>query len=307
MPPKQKSPCCVYDFTLPDHHDRLLVAQVLRKVCKKWTFQREVGAKSGFKHYQGRVSTKVKTRVEALGKLLHAEGLTGLRASLTSEANQDNVFYVIKTDHTYVEGPWSDKDFYCEVTRQVAEYRAMQARPWALQIERILKTWTFRQINLVFDRLGCSGKSLLTAHLHQLQVAYAMPPMDSVEDIMNIALATKAKAYMIDMPRGLTGKNLRALYVGLESLKNGVAYDKRYTWRLEHFEAPALVVFTNTMPDLSLLSRDKWVLWTINHQTWELERIPTPSVESQKRKREEEPQPDFMRKMFKKWLFSDRE
>lgn len=286
---------------MADSVDQLFVSEVLRRHCKKWTYQRELGSKTGYKHYQGRVSMKVKDRQGPVASLLLAAGLSKFKISLTSGENKDNVFYVIKSDETYVEGPWSDTDFFCTETRQVREYRLLTPRPWAVAVEALCKAWNPRSVHLVFDPAGCSGKSLLTGDLHQRQVAYGMPPMDSVEDIMSVALATKAKAYIIDMPRGLTGHKLRSLYTGLESLKNGVAFDKRYTWRLEHFDAPAMVVFTNTLPDFNLLTRDRWKLWTIDHNTWEL--LPYSEI-SLKRKREEPDPNNTFRNAFKKWLFS---
>ena len=40
---------------------------------------------------------------------------------------------------------------------------------------------------------------------------------------------TNRKAYAIDLPRGMNKKGLADFYSGIEVIKNGVAYDKRYS------------------------------------------------------------------------------
>ena len=44
----------------------------------------------------------------------------------------------------------------------------------------------------------------------------------------------------------------------------GGAYDKRYTAKKIRFGRPNIFVFTNTLPELSLMSKDRWKIWTIN-------------------------------------------
>ena len=95
---------CVWDFTIP--FDRISVKElkeILKDKCKKWVFQVEVGA-SGYKHYQGRVSLKVKSR-----KAFNMD--CGVHWSVTSSDNMENDFYCVKDD-TRVEGPYRDSDKY---------------------------------------------------------------------------------------------------------------------------------------------------------------------------------------------------
>lgn len=310
----QASPCCVYDFTIPaevgqtedtdiepegeleviDPED---VIDALRTHCKRYCFQLEMGAE-GYVHYQGRLSLQMKVRMAGLIHLFKdTPGFKGVHFSLTSNENRDNNFYVTK-DKSCIDGPWMDTDFSCPVTRQMEDYRDLVPREWTLDCTALLEGWDLRTIHLVFDPKGNSGKSLFTEDMHQRGKAYMCPVLDNVGDLMNMALATKSPAYIIDMPRGLAGRELRSMYTGIESLKNGVAYDKRYRWRLEVFDRPAVIIFTNTVPDLGLLSRDKWKFWTINHDTWGLDTFE-PKVT---KKRKLAPPEDEARAAFKAWL-----
>ena len=95
---------CVWDFTIPAEKTNLdSLKDILKEHCKKFVFQLEEG-ESGYKHYQGRVSLKVKARKGP--KLNLTE-----HWSITSGENKDNDFYVMKSD-TRIGGPWSDKDLY---------------------------------------------------------------------------------------------------------------------------------------------------------------------------------------------------
>ena len=52
-------------------------------------------------------------------------------------------------------------------------------------------------------------------------------------------------------------------YAGLECLKNGMCYNKRYAL-MKRFDRPAVVVFTNTLPEWSFMSADRWSPWIVN-------------------------------------------
>ena len=80
-------------------------------------------------------------------------------------------------------------------------------------------------------------------------------------------------AFILDFPRAMPKRNLEELYAGVESIKNGMGYDKRYSLRKIRFDRPAIIVFTNRMPVFSLLSKDRWEIhemqpdFTLKHLT----------------------------------------
>lgn len=77
------------------------------------------------------------------------------------------------------------------------------------------------------------------------------------------------------MPRALNKERLAQFYSGIETLKSGYAYDRRYEFRQQLFDPPNVFVFTNEVPDRKYLSPDRWNLWTVNEQ-YELVKYVTP-------------------------------
>jgi hypothetical protein len=69
------------------------------------------------------------------------------------------------------------------------------------------------------------------------------------------------KAYLIDMPRGIEKDNLFEFYSGIECLKNGLCFAKRYAGKKRRFSRPQMCTFGNAWPDCRLLSGERWKLW----------------------------------------------
>ena len=87
---------CVYDFTASkDKTDFEVLKNLLITHCKKWVFQLEKGEETGYEHYQGRFSLKIKKRLNECIKLF---GGLPWKLSATSSENSDNDFYVTKED-----------------------------------------------------------------------------------------------------------------------------------------------------------------------------------------------------------------
>lgn len=244
---------CVWDFTASCAEvtkDEMDV--FVKKWCKKWCFQKEKGA-SGFEHWQGRVSLKVKERLGTLRKKLVAHW------SKTSNAARNDDFYACKED-TRVDGPWKDSDPY--VPCQIA--KVTELKPWQEEIKRICERPDERSIHLVFDPKGCVGKSTIGFWLHDHGIARRVPPINDLKEMMGlICCAPTCRAYIFDMPRALKKEKMYQFWSAIEEIKNGYAYDTRYSFKEKRFDSPAVVVFTNTMPDLNLMSEDRWVIHTI--------------------------------------------
>lgn len=65
------------------------------------------------------------------------------------------------------------------------------------------------------------------------------------------------------MPRAINKEKLAQFFAGIETLKSGYCYDDRYKFNRRLFDRPRICVFTNVEPDLKLLSKDMWKLWTV--------------------------------------------
>lgn len=226
--------------------------------CKKWVFQKEVGEESGYEHYQGRVSLKVKSR---LITLCNKTREIGIHWSITSGANSGNDWYVTK-EETRVEGPWRDSETEQYIPRQVREITEL--REWQKTIIADKDVWDTRTINIIIDTQGNNGKSTLGTYIGAHGIGRKLPVVNDVKDIMRIVMGTeKKRLYIIDMPRALNKDKLYQFWSGIEELKNGYAWDDRYTWKEEYFDCPNIWIFTNKEPDLTLLSNDRWKIWEI--------------------------------------------
>ena len=248
-----KAAICVWDFTIPE--DRVDVEDLrglLEEHCKKFCFQLEEG-ESGYRHYQGRVSLKVKNRY---GPKLNC----GEHWSVTSNENRDNDFYVIKMD-TRIGGPWSNKDNYIP-----KQSRDITLFPWQVTIAEDTKFNT-RTINVIVCEKGCIGKTTLATYLGCRGLARNVPILESYKDFMRFCMdVPTSRLYLIDFPRSLNKSGCGSMWSAVESIKNGFAWDDRYSYREKYFDCPNIWVFSNQVPDMSMLSEDRWKLWEVRNK-----------------------------------------
>lgn len=250
-----KSQICGWDFTCKaEEYDLDKLKSDLSKLCKKWCFQLEEGA-TGYKHYQGRVSLKAKTR-SMFGVL------EPIYWSPTSCSNRDNEFYVTK-EETRLDGPWSDRDKVIYIPRQVREIEKL--KPWQQKIVDRIDEWDTRTINVVFCRDGNIGKSTLCSYLRAYELARVLPPLNDMKDIMRMVCdLPTSRCYVFDMPRCMKKEKLFGFYSGVEMLKDGYAYDDRHNFKEKVFDCPNIWIFSNMIPDRTLLSADRWKVHMIS-------------------------------------------
>lgn len=255
--------CCTFDFTIPHQLiDKTNLIKKLNKHCKKWTFQGEQGEKTEYKHWQGRLSLKVKCR---LNELISKWNFKETHFSITSKVNQKNNFYVMK-DETRLEGPYlseDNKEIY--IPRQVREITRLY--PWQQTIVELATTWDTRTINVVVDEKGNIGKSVLTMYMLSHRLGRIVPFCNNFKDLMRMVCdIPTSRCYLIDMPRAINKEQLNSLYSGIEYMKNGYVFDDRYSFREKIFDSPNIWVFTNAVPDMTLVSYDRWKLWEVNKE-----------------------------------------
>lgn len=265
--------CAVWDLTISEKYQaKEHVEQVFKVIAKKWAFQLEEGDETGYRHFQCRISLYGKKTFQSCKAILDAKELEGYRLSPTSKtACKGAPFYVMKED-TRLEGPWTDKDDPPRpVFRTVAKMDANGLLPWQNEILLQTDDWDDRHIHVVIDKRGNCGKTALLEWAYTKKLATIVPPMTTSEDLVAFVMSMpKSSLYLIDMPRAQKKKHLYGLYSGIETIKNGILYDKRYHGKFEIIERPNLVVFTNQPPKLRYLSRDRWKLWTVVDQRLEV-------------------------------------
>jgi len=259
-----------WDITIKkDRHDTWKhLGEQLNGWCKKWVFQQERG-NGGYEHWQVRVHL-IQKKTEAGMKTDLKQGGgpmadIGGHWSITSGGTHlNNKFnYCMKKD-TRVDGPWKDSDYQepPKLTSQLSHFMELEMYPWQQQVKDWCMEEDFRSIKLVYDKPGNSGKSLLAEYLEYIGVAFEMPPLRMMEDIMQFCFSFPSqKAYLIDMPRAMKKDKLGEFYAGLECIKNGVCYDKRYQGKKRRMNRPQVIVFTNVLPCFEFLSPDRWQVW----------------------------------------------
>ncbi len=259
-----KKQLATWDFTYSCEkcNDMNHLMKVLNEWCKKWVFQKEKGDKNGYVHWQGRVSLIKKKRYNEVMKQIPLAGIYW--SPTNTEVHKGQVFnYVMKAD-SRVEGPWTDMDYEepPPLTRQLKDFLNQKLRKWQEFLEKLIKQTDDRRIILIVDLIGNSGKSIFAEYLEYKGEAWEMPPFRLMEDIMQCAMCVKAqKCYLIDMPRAMKKDRLSEFYSGLEALKNGVCYEKRYHFKKRRMDRPQIVVFTNKDPCWEYMSKDRWEVY----------------------------------------------
>lgn len=259
--------CATFDFRAnEDFGTKDQIIQWLSGIAKHYVFQKEQGD-GGYIHWQGRMSLIKKRRKSELMTLLKQteRKIPNYLEPTTSEAHRSgDMFYAVKED-TRVEGPFSDKDEKIYIPRQVREMITLY--PWQQQVIDDRDVWNKRTINLVYSPYGNQGKSSLVNWCRAYKLARCLPPVNDFKDLMRMVCdMPTSKMYLFDMPRAMYKDKLHGFYSGIEMLKEGYAFDDRYTFREISIDSPNIWVFTNQLPDEDLLSRDRWVIWTIDEE-----------------------------------------
>ena len=243
----------------------------LKGIAKQYVFQLEQGD-SGYLHYQGRISLIKKRRLverHILLKLFKTPP-NYLQPTSQPEHYKGDAFYLMKED-TRVDGCWKDTDEVKELTRQLKEFAVMDYRPYQEALLKMATIFDMRKIDLIYDPTGNIGKSIFAEHLEYLGIAEEIPPFRMMDDIFQwVASRPIKKCYLVDMPRGMKKDKLGDFYSGVEVIKNGVAYDKRYKAHKIRFDRPRVFIFTNCLPKFQLMSPDRWNVWKVN-SAFELE------------------------------------
>ena len=168
------------------------------------------------------------------------------------------------------EGLWSDKD------QGVAEkYKEnITWYPWQQKVIN-MKT-NERQVIVIHDPKGGTGKSTLAKRLNYLSKATYLPLQNDAKSLIravsksliravsNLKLDGKLRdTIIIDIPRAVEGKNLRELIIGIESIKNSILSEDRYHFSQEEIPDVKVVIMCNNLPDPNWLTADRWRAYAI--------------------------------------------
>lgn len=255
----------------------------IKGIAKHYVIQLEEGD-SGYKHYQGRISLIKKRRKQEkhlLLKLFKDYPPNYLEPTSNPEHLKGDAFYMMKED-TRVDGPWTDKDEVIPLTAQMKIFNSFTLRLYQIALKEMACNFDMRKIDLVYDPNGNIGKSLFSEYLEYNGLAEEIPPFRLMDDIFQwVCSRPIKKCYIVDMPRGMKKDKLGDFYSGIEIIKNGVAYDKRYNAKKIRFDRPRIFVFTNMLPEFSLMSADRWNVWKVG-SAYELLPYMNNNIQEQK-------------------------
>ena len=238
---------------------------------KKWVIAMETG-RGGYKHWQIRLDAredfwKFEEREEPrLGpnwtivyeKVKKGVGWANINMpGAHVEEASDSWEYETK------EGAyWASWD-----TPEVRRMRFGKMR-WAQKVAvETLRATNDREVMVWVDVMGNCGKSWLVGHLYETGQAYYLPPtMTSVQAMLqtmaSLAWADREKGrpprpfVLIDIPR--SWKWSKDLYCAVETIKDGLIMDPRYSARPINIRGVKVLVMTNISPKVDALSKDRW-------------------------------------------------
>lgn len=263
-----------YDFTIHQYEEDLQeIIKKLKKSCSEWKFQEERAPTTDKLHLQGRM----KLTGKGLRLSTCVKRFPGWHLSQTCNTNIDSWDYVIKSE-TRVRGPYSSLDVgISELPHNLRDLKD-KFKSWQKSILEISKIYNDRSINFVIDTIGGIGKTHFVNYCDLTKLAQSIPNLPSSKDTMRAVFDLEVRPiYFFDLPRALCKTKMNEFYTALETIKGGVCYDDRYTFRKKIFAPPNIWVFTNKFPeDLSLLSADRWVFWEVIND--ELVGVNHPSL-----------------------------
>lgn len=236
-------------------------------------FQLERGAE-GTLHYQGYLHFPRGSgdRPDSVGRKLgvHLPGIW-VRAGVTrkpgserTDAECDDALkrYCMKRDHTYVAGPWADKEI---VPPYEGKDLPLEFYPWQETVATMIAEPPHnRQINVLRDPVGGAGKSTLAKRLVFEGKAQWLSIADAKDLACQIVSEGASRAYFIDIPRTCSQRvTMDEIYAIMEQLKNGMVHNTKYTPKKLLMMPPHVWLLTNNNIDRKKMSQDRWKVWKV--------------------------------------------
>jgi len=170
--------------------------------------------------------------------------------------------YVLKRE-TRVRGPWHDGSTY------IGEDLIVQLYPWQEEIKTsIAGRPDSRSINVLVDETGNTGKSAFCKYMcwhHKIPVL----GWGKTGDLLHLVSKCPNRiAYIFDLSRSKPADWARDdIPAAMEGIKNGLFINTKYECSQVIMKTPHVWVFTNHVPNIQTMSRDRWRIWRIkNHR-----------------------------------------
>ena len=247
-----------YCFTFNNYNtfgiDGSNIYTILKKICKKFIFQEEVG-EMGTPHLQGSIWLIKKERITALKKIIHNtihwEPMRNEKASIDYCSNEDK-----RNGKVWSFG------FPKPIIIIKDLYKWQQSIVNLVELEA-----SKRNIIWIYDEKGNNGKTELMKYLvHKKQAVFSYGGKCS--DIINLAFNNKEYLECSDKPimiynfgRDICNENIS--YKSMEQIKDGCISNNKYECGCFIFNSPHILVFANCLPRRRALTDDRIKIYTI--------------------------------------------
>lgn len=249
--PARSVPGKAWCFTAFANEMETLETQIKGLKNCRYGFGRETCPTTGREHSQGFITTENKIRpVEYFKtKKVHWEKMKG--------SIEQNVEYC-KKDGSYTSNIKFKKTI-------INPMDGLELKDWQIDITQILDgPVDTRKIYVFVDPVGGAGKSTFCKGLvmtrdaisvcgKSADVKYAISEMIASDKDVDIVLW--------DLPRSI-GNMVN--YQAIEEVKNGMFFSTKYESGMTIFNQPHIIIFTNSEPDVTKLSNDRWCIRRIS-------------------------------------------
>lgn len=229
-------------------------------------------------HYQGYAHARTKVRCDQLGLRLGA----GLGTPVTCQEASVKGKEVLRTycmkPTSRQAGPWADHRIYLGQDLPTKS----QLYPWQRSLLRAIESEPDdRSIFWVIGQAGNQGKTKFAKYLaHHHKVPFGA--YGKAGDLLNLVSKKQgAHAYVFDLTRCKPADfGMVDLYATLESIKNGMFINLKYSTEEVIMMPPHVLVFSNHEPDIARLSADRWCIWEVeaDHTLRRIRGHPPPYV-----------------------------
>lgn len=214
---------------------------------ERYILGKEVG-ESGTPHIQGFVTFKPKKRPLSVipVKEIHWEKARDVKASIAYCAKDGD--YILKG---------------IVIPKPIKVLSEDKLFKWQLKIIDILKEEpNDRNIYWFYDEEGNCGKSVFSKFL---VIKHDALVLSGKASDMKYAISEYINKYgygpekiIIDLPRSFNKSFLS--YQGIEEIKNGLFFSGKFESKMVCYNSPHLIIFSNEYPNISKLSKDRWVI-----------------------------------------------
>lgn len=254
LPPKRPNSSKYWFFTFNNYNVAVIGSLVseFQVKCEWYVFQEETG-KSGTPHLQGTIALKSK------GRPLETFSFKGIHWEKT-KAIKSAIDYCTKLDSRTGE-------IYTNIVvpkpLKLLNYTDMY--PWQAKIvDLVTGEPDDRTINWFYETKGCTGKTVLAKYICAKHNALLISgkSADCKFAVVDFHKAQKRwpEIIIMNVPR-INHDFIN--YEALESIKDGAFFSGKYESGMAIFNSPHIIVFANELPNLTAMSRDRWLITQI--------------------------------------------